>query len=187
MRDALKSVNADLKERYGVELAHRIGINTGEVVAVDDPAVDQQFATGDAVNVAARLEQAARPDEIYLGTVTYQLARAAISAEAVEPLTLKGKSEPVRAYRLIRAEGIEGYVRRVDNKIIGREQELAAVDMTLRELLQSRTARLVTIVGQAGIGKSRLAREVMARASAAGALTVHERGLHRAPAPRVRR
>jgi len=177
MRTALKQVNVDLKERYGVELANRTGVNTGEVVAVDDPNATQKLATGDAVNVASRLEQAAPPGEVYIGTVTYHLVRDAITAEEVEPLTLKGKSERVRAYRLIDAHGLDGYVRRADSKIVGREEELAAVDVRLGELLQSRSARLVTIIGHAGIGKSRLAREVMARGAAAGARTVQGRCL----------
>ena len=177
MRTALKQVNLDLKERYGVQLANRTGVNTGEVVAVDDPNATQKLATGDAVNVAARLEQAAPPGEIYLGAVTYHLVRDAIEVAEVEPLTLKGKSEPVRAYRLIEARGLDGYVRRADSKIVGREEELAAVDVRLGELLQSRTASLVTIIGHAGIGKSRLAREVMARGAAAGARTVQGRCL----------
>ena len=167
MRAALKGVNVDLRQHYGVELANRTGINTGEVVAVDDPTAAQKLATGDAVNVAARLEQAAPPGEIYLGAVTYHLVRDAIEAEAVEPLTLKGKSERVAAYRLIDARGLDGYVRRADSEIVGREDELLLVDAALAGLTRSRTAQVVTILGHAGIGKSRLAREVMARAAAA--------------------
>jgi class 3 adenylate cyclase len=177
MREALKSVNVELKKRYGVELANRTGVNTGEVVALDDPAAAQQLATGDAVNVAARLEQVAPPGEIYLGAITYQLARDAIEAEAVEPLILKGKSGRVAAYRLIDASGPDGYVRRADSPIVGREDELAAVEALLAKVIESRTARAATILGDAGIGKSRLSREVMARAAGAGARAVHGRCL----------
>jgi len=164
MQEALKRVNVELGERYGVALANRTGINTGEVVAVDDPQAAQKLATGDAVNVAARLEQAAPTNEIYLGAVTHHLVRDAIEAEAVEPLTLKGKSEPVAAFRLIAARGLDGYARREDSPIVGREDEIAAVDRILGEITNEREARLVTIFGHAGIGKSRLAREVIARA-----------------------
>jgi hypothetical protein len=90
--------------------------------------------------------------------------RDAIEAEAVEPLTLKGKSEPVAAFRLIAARGLDGYARREDSPIVGREDEIAAVDRILGEITNEREARLVTIFGHAGIGKSRLAREVIARA-----------------------
>ena len=93
-------------------LANRTGVNTGEVVANDDPTADQKLATGDAVNVAARLEQAAPENEIYLGETTYRLVRDAVEVEAVEPLELKGKAERVPAYRLVSARGLDGYVRR---------------------------------------------------------------------------
>ena len=80
---------------------NRTGVNTGEVVANDDPTADQKLATGDAVNVAARLEQAAPANEIYIGEMTYRLVRDAVEVEAVEPLELKGKAERVPAYRLV--------------------------------------------------------------------------------------
>ena len=99
MRDKLNELNAALEKRFGVTLSARTGVNTGEVVALDDPAADQKLATGDAVNVTARLEAAAPANEIYIGEVTYRLVRDAVEAEEVEPLTLKGKSQPVPAYR----------------------------------------------------------------------------------------
>ena len=105
MRDKLKELNAALEKRFGVTLAARTGVNTGEVVALDDPTADQKLATGDAVNVTARLEAAAPANEIYIGEVTYRLVRDAVEAETVEPLTLKGKSQPVPAYRIISAAG----------------------------------------------------------------------------------
>src|SRR5215213_1528420 len=103
MQAALGKVNAELSARYGVTLANRTGVNTGEVVANDDPTADQKLATGDAVNVTARLEQAAPENEIYLGQTTYRLVRDAVEVEAVEPLELKGKTERVPAYRLVSA------------------------------------------------------------------------------------
>ena len=78
-----------MSARFGVVLANRTGVNTGEVVAINDPSADQKLATGDAVNVTARLEQAAPTNEIYIGEVTYRLVRGAVEVEAVEPLTLK--------------------------------------------------------------------------------------------------
>ena len=166
MQAALRSVNEDLSQRYGVVLANRTGVNTGEVVATDDPTADQKLATGDAVNVTARLEQAAPENEIYLGVTTYRLVRDAVQVEAVEPLELKGKSERVAAFRLVSASGLDGYVRRHDSPIVGRDEELAAIDQALREVRQTRGVRMITIVGDAGIGKSRLAQEVIARAGA---------------------
>lgn len=164
MQAALGEVNEDLSRRYGVVLANRTGVNTGEVVANDDPSADQKLATGDAVNVTARLEQAAPENEIYLGETTYRLVRDAVEVEAVEPLELKGKSERIVAYRLVSASGLDGYARRHDSPIVGRDEELAAIDQLLREVRETRSIRMITIIGEAGIGKSRLAQEVVKRA-----------------------
>jgi class 3 adenylate cyclase/tetratricopeptide (TPR) repeat protein len=163
MRAALDTVNRDLQQRYGVALGNRTGVNTGEVVANADPNAAQKLATGDAVNVAARLEQAAPENEIYLGEITWQLVRDAVEVEPVEPLELKGKAERVPAYRLVSARGLDGNVRRVDTPIVGRDAELATLDAVYREVREQRVARLVTVVGDAGVGKSRLVHEVLER------------------------
>jgi class 3 adenylate cyclase/tetratricopeptide (TPR) repeat protein len=176
MRKALVRVNDDLMKRYGVALANRTGVNTGEVVANDDEKADQKLATGDAVNVAARLEQAAPVNEIYLGETTYQLVRDAVEVEAVEPLTLKGKAEKVAAYRLVAARGLDGYVRRQDTPIVGRDEELAALHAAYHHAVSSQCAHLVTVIGDAGLGKSRLVREVVDQI-AAGARALRGRCL----------
>ena len=163
MHKALELLNVDLMERYGVTLANRTGVNTGEVVASDDPAADQKLATGDAVNVTARLEQAAPENQIYLGETTYRLVRDAVEVEAVAPLELKGKAQRVPAYRLVAVPGVEGLVRRHDKPIIGREAELAALETLFREVREQRVARTITLIGEAGFGKSRLVREVIDR------------------------
>ena len=147
-------------------LGNRTGVNTGEVVANDDPTADQKLATGDAVNVAARLEQAAPVNEIYIGETTYRLVRDAVEVEAVEPLQLKGKAEKVPAYRLVSAKGLDGYARRQDTPIVGRDEELAALNAAYREVCEGRAVRLVTVIGEAGQGKSRLVREVVDRIAA---------------------
>src|ERR687891_98082 len=97
LREALTALNDELERDYGVSLQLRTGVNTGEVVT----GTEERLATGDAVNVAARLEQAAQPGEILIGEQTFALVRDAVEAEAVEPLELKGKGEPVPAYRLV--------------------------------------------------------------------------------------
>jgi ABC-type glutathione transport system ATPase component len=149
------------------------------VVANDDPTADQKLVTGDAVNVTARLEQAAPENQIYLGDSTYRLVRDAVEVESVEPLELKGKAERVPAYRLVSVRGLDGYARRENSPIVGREEELAAVGEALEEAAKTRSARLVTIIGDAGMGKSRLAREVIAQASSrAGARVVRGRCLN---------
>ncbi len=166
MRDKLKELNETLEKRFGVTLAARTGVNTGEVVALDDPTADQKLATGDAVNVTARLEQAAPANEIYIGEVTHRLVRDAVDVEAVEPLTLKGKSQPVPAFRLISAQGLYGNERRVDTPVVGRDAELAALQEAWDAAVTTRRAHLVTVIADAGVGKSRLVRELMDRVRA---------------------
>ena len=123
MRERLAVLNAELGRERGVTLALRTGVNTGEVVA-GDPASGESYATGDAVNVAARLEQAATPGEILLGEATYRLVRDGVQAEAVEPLDLKGKAAPVAAYRLELVERAPGVTGRLETSFIGRGEEL---------------------------------------------------------------
>ena len=100
MREALAGLNVTLQAEFGVTLENRTGVNTGEVVA-GDTGDSQRLATGDTVNVAARLEQAAPAGDILIGESTYRLVRDAVEVVPVEPLALKGKPEPVPAYRLL--------------------------------------------------------------------------------------
>ena len=100
MRDALAGLNVTLEREQKIRLTTRTGVNTGEVVA-GDAATGQQLVTGDAVNVASRLEQAAGPGEILLGETTYRLVQENVRAEHVEPLELKGKSCPLAAWKLL--------------------------------------------------------------------------------------
>ena len=100
MREALAELNVTLRAEFGVTLENRTGVNTGEVVTGDTGA-SQRLATGDTVNVAARLEQAAPAGEVLIGESTYRLVRDTVEVVPVEPLTLKGKPEPVPAYRLL--------------------------------------------------------------------------------------
>ena len=102
MRARLAALNEELERDWGVTIAVRTGVNTGEVVA-GDGSEGQRFATGDAVNVAKRFEEAAPPGEILLGETTFRLVRDAVEVEPTEPLGLKGKSEAVQAYRLVDA------------------------------------------------------------------------------------
>ena len=172
MRVALVQVNADLTARYGVALSNRTGVNTGEVVANDDPGANQLLATGDAVNLAARLEQAAPADQIYLGEITYRLVRDAVEVEPVEPLELKGKSQRVAAFRLVAARGLDGNLRRQDTPLVGRDAELGLLTTAYREVCDGSVTRLVTVLGDAGAGKSRLLSEFV------GGLPQRTRVLH---------
>jgi len=162
MGRALKTVNVRLQATWGVTLENRTGVNTGQVVA-GDTATRQRLATGDAVNVAARLEQAAPAGQVLIGETTFGLVRDAVSVEPVEPLELKGKSERVPAYRLTGVESGEAVRRRHDLPVVGREAELTALlDAFDRGPGQSECAA-VTLLGQAGLGKTRLMDEFVRR------------------------
>ena len=157
--DALRACRAAVEMRDAfpdLGLNGRIGVNTGEVVT----GTEERLATGDAVNVAARLEQAATPGDVLIGARTLALVSSAADVEAVTPLTLKGKSEPVAAYRLLAATGMPE--RRFSTPMIGREDELQRVHDAFAQAVHDRSCRLVTVVGSAGVGKSRLAAEFLA-------------------------
>jgi len=159
MQQALLELNAAFALEWGVSLGNHIGVNTGEVVA-GDASLGQRLVSGDTVNVAARLEQAAGPGEVLLGGLTYRLVRGAVQVEPVAPLTLKGKAEPVSAYRLTAVrERAEGFERRSDSPMIGRDAEMAELRAVIAEAIEVHACRMVTVVGDAGLGKSRLIAE----------------------------
>ena len=162
MQAALERINGDLQTRYGVQLANRTGVNTGEVVA-GDPATGQRLVTGDAVNVAARLEQAAGEREVLLGELTYRLVRHNVEVEEVEPLELKGKAERVPAFRLVRVRQAAVAPARRESPLVGREAELARLAELFDDAVSAGAARLVTIVADAGVGKTRLTQELVRR------------------------
>jgi class 3 adenylate cyclase/tetratricopeptide (TPR) repeat protein len=154
--DALRAVRAAAEMRDALPelgLEGRLGVMTGEVVT----GTEERLATGDAVNVAARLEQAAAPGEVLLGEPTLQLVRDAVEVAAREALELKGKAEPVPAYRL-RAV-LDAPERPHDTPFVGRERELRLIRETWERVQAERRCELVTVVGEAGVGKSRLVAE----------------------------
>jgi class 3 adenylate cyclase/tetratricopeptide (TPR) repeat protein len=166
--DALRAVRAasEIRERMsaltaeiGHELRFRTGINTGEVVIGDGEAL----ATGDAMNVAARLEQAAGPGEILVGAETLRLVRDAVEVEPLEPLELKGKREPVAAFRLLRIDPLApGMARHLDTTLVGRERELRLLRDAWERVALESGCHLFTLLGAAGVGKSRLSAELLA-------------------------
>lgn len=162
MRSALQEVNVGLRARWGISLEHRTGVNTGEVVA-GDPATGQRLATGDTVNVAARLEQAASGAQVLIGPDTYRLVREVVEATAMEPLDLKGKAERVPAYRVVSVGAGEAISRRVDTPMVGRDAELRHLLDSFRRAVDDNACRLVTLLGDAGVGKSRLVHELTGR------------------------
>jgi class 3 adenylate cyclase/DNA-binding SARP family transcriptional activator len=165
--DALRAVRAAAEIRarlpgiaraVGVELRFRTGINTGLVLVGEG----ENLAVGDAVNVAARLEQAAQPGEILLGEVTYRLVRDAVEVVALEALSLKGKSEPVTAFRLLAVDPLApGLARRFDVALVGRERELRALRDAWDRAVAEAGCHLFTLLGAAGVGKSRLVAELL--------------------------
>jgi class 3 adenylate cyclase/tetratricopeptide (TPR) repeat protein len=163
LRGEVRRLNEELDRERGVRIALRTGINTGEVM-VGDPSARQFYATGDAVNVAARLEQAAGPDEILLGETTFRLVRDAVELDAVGDLELKGKTDSLPAWRLqgIDPEGVM-VVRRLETPLVGRHDELEALIAAYERAREERSAQLCTVVGAPGLGKSRLAAELATR------------------------
>ena len=163
MREELAALNVDLQTRFGVQVRARTGVNTGEVV-VGDAAAGQTLVVGDAVNVAARLEQAAGPGEILLGPATYALVRDDVVAEPTGPLALKGKSGSIVAHRLRSiGPGPHQVGSRPDPPLVGRDRELETLRSAFDRAVSDRSGVLVTVLGPAGIGKSRLAREFAGR------------------------
>jgi class 3 adenylate cyclase/tetratricopeptide (TPR) repeat protein len=158
LREDLEPLNVELERDYGTTLSVRIGINTGEVVT----GTEERLATGDAVNVAARLEQAAQPGEILIGADTVGLVRDAIAVDALPPLDAKGKSEPVPAYRLLSIDTeAPAFVRRADVPMVGRERQLKLLRNAFDNVASERTCHLFTVLGPAGVGKSRLIAEFL--------------------------
>ena len=161
MREAIEGLNVDLDRRYRVRLRTRIGVNTGEVV-VGDAATGQSLVVGDAVNLAARLEQAAAADEILLGPATHALVRDHVVTDPTEPLELKGLADPLVAHRVVAiGEGPDAPGARPDPPLVGREHELAALRTAFDRAVRERSCELVTVLGSAGVGKSRLAKEFL--------------------------
>jgi class 3 adenylate cyclase len=150
-----------LRELFDDRLELRIGVNTGEVV-VGRPREGSSFVTGDAVNVAARLEQAAEPGTIFVGERTVAAARGAFEFEEPTEVEAKGKPDGITARRLVRAlslmrpRGVSGLA----HAFVGREREVGRLTGAYRAAVEQRRPRLVTIVGDAGVGKTRLVREL---------------------------
>jgi predicted ATPase/class 3 adenylate cyclase len=159
VRDELDGLNEELQREVGIALEIRIGINTGEVVAGDHSA-GQMIVTGDAVNLAARLQQAVQRNEILLGESTWRLVRGAVRVEPTNPLALKGKAQAVQAFRLLGLiDGAAAVTRRFEAPLVGRKHELPQLRDAFARCVRERSATLFTVLGQAGIGKSRLVAE----------------------------
>src|SRR5215218_7370061 len=153
--DAERAVKAALAILESVDLPARIGVESGEVVT---ESTDSTFATGDAVNLAARLQQAAEPGQVVIGPGTHRLTLGRVETEDLGPVEIRGRAEPVWAWSAISANGAAP-ARVVVTPLIGRDHELELLENTYARAVRDRRAHLFTIYGEPGVGKSRLARE----------------------------
>src|SRR5207247_6293387 len=170
---ALDRENARIAERTGRYLALRVGVNTGLAMAGAIGDKESEFGVlGDAVNVAARLEQAAEPGEVLVGDATYRLTPGLFTYEPQPPVAAKGKSAPLVAWRLLRVE--TAVTDRAGAPLVGRDAEIAQLVGALDEALTGK-GHIVSIVGEAGLGKTRLVDELLADPRALGARVARAR------------
>ena len=161
MRTEVGRLNPELERRFGVTMSTRTGVNTGAVAGVG-LVPDRNFVGGDTANVAARLQQLAEGGDILLGEDTYRLIRDIADAELLPPLEVKGKAAPLTVYRLRAVGSADALPRRLQAPMIGREREYRLLADTWERVTAERASHLVTVLGSAGVGKSRLADEFLA-------------------------
>jgi class 3 adenylate cyclase len=178
--DAERAVRAGLQVLTAIDglgtdepdlgLAARAAVNTGEaVVAVGRRAAGDAIAIGDVVNTAARLQSAAPPGRLIVGSETYRATRHAIAYEELPAVNAKGKSEPVRAWLAVEAFGPPAERAVTVSPMVGRDRELALLETIWEQAVGDRRLQAVTAIGPPGIGKSRLAREIAERVEHRGA------------------
>jgi class 3 adenylate cyclase/tetratricopeptide (TPR) repeat protein len=161
LRDRMERVNGELQRKRSVRLLIRTAVHSGEVFS--SGTAPGQLA-GDVMNVVAHLEQQAQPGQILLGDATLRLVRDAVDVEELGSLQLKSRREPVVAHRLLRVLP-EGWRVRSSIPMVGREQELAVLKATYERTIASHNCHLLTLFGEAGIGKSRLVEELLTTVS----------------------
>lgn len=155
IREEVATLNRRLNEQFEVTLAVRIGICTGEVIT----GTEERLATGDVLNTAARLEQAAGPGEILLEETTLRLVRSTVEVEALNPLRLRGKRKSTPTYRLAGIIAEPSVFTRRLAPLVGRGIEISSLKEQWQSVLGERACRVVTVSGTPGVGKSRLAAE----------------------------
>ncbi len=157
---AVRAGLATLDKVKQLDLQARIGIESGEVVTEDGR--ESTFATGEPVNIAARLQQSAEPGEILIGPGTARLVEGSIELERTELLELRGFDRPIPAHRVVCVTELGRPLRSLAAPLVGRDAELELLENTFARTVRDRRASLVTIYGDPGVGKSRLAREFVA-------------------------
>jgi predicted ATPase/class 3 adenylate cyclase len=164
LRSRTTDLSTEFHAHWGIGINVKVAINSGEVFAGSGTR-REMFATGDTFNVAARLEESAAPGEIVLGEQTYRLVQSVVRAEPLEPLAVKGRTAKVRLWRLLDVSMARAaFLRSPPAPFIGRKGELAQIQHALVQATAQRSCRALTIVGPPGIGKSRLARELIVSA-----------------------
>ena len=159
MKDLMASLNAELAGTYGVQLNVRVGLSTGEVVAASGSTFDRDFLISDAVTTAARIQQTAMPGSVVVGERTYRLTSGTIAYRELPAMDVKGKTAPLRVWEAA-APLPEGQgARRADAPFIGREEDLALLHHAFGRTRAEALVHHVTLLGDPGVGKSRLLRE----------------------------
>jgi class 3 adenylate cyclase/tetratricopeptide (TPR) repeat protein len=167
MRARLAELNEEFASSWGVTVAVRTGVNSGEVLMAESSGAESSLVVGDAVNTAARLEQVAQPGEILIGEDTYRMVHEAVIAERVGPLELRGKAAAVPSWRLLEViADAPGWGRRLDSPLVGRTRELGLLEDAFHRVANEEACEVVTVMGPAGVGKSRLSRELTSRLGA---------------------
>jgi class 3 adenylate cyclase/DNA-binding winged helix-turn-helix (wHTH) protein len=161
LREAGAALSAEFERERGVEIAMKFGVESGEVF-LGAGTRRSHFAAGDAFNVASRLEGMAGEGEILLGENVYALVQDAVRVEPLAPLALKGRTAKVQAWRLLGLVEDQMWLRQSGSPFVGRERELEELRAAFARVRGERSCHAVTVVGPAGIGKSRLARELAA-------------------------
>jgi DNA-binding SARP family transcriptional activator/tetratricopeptide (TPR) repeat protein len=164
VKAGIAALNEQLVREHGIGLEIRLGLETGEVVATPTDA-RQRLVTGEAVGIAAKLEQSASTDEIVVGELAGRLIDHAATLEPLSPLAIKGKREPVRPYRLLALSPVApAFEARQDGALVGRKRELAALRRALKRAVDGSATRVALVSAPPGVGKSRLAAEFTRRA-----------------------
>ena len=162
MRKRLEVLNESLRRSHDVTIEMRIGVNSGEVMAIADPSRGMGMVTGDAVSVAARLEQNAEPGEVLVAERVARATRGFTFAE-VGPLALKGKGHTVRALRLTGEQRLatERGIPGLRAPLVGRDSEMELLTSVFKRVAEEKRPHLATVYGDAGVGKSRLTSEFL--------------------------
>jgi len=161
IRDGIDELRETVRKEYGQDFSIRIGINTGLVIVGDvgSSAVTEYTAMGDAVNVAARMEQTAKPGTVQISTDTRRLVEGSFDLEPLGGIEVKGKSEPIDVFRVIRASLRTERPKGLVAPLIGRDKEIGQL-VEFAESLKGGTGQIVSVIGEAGLGKSRLLEEL---------------------------